>query len=92
MTCWAENRERLSGEEAKEDAADHARHQRLHGRHVVLGGVAQQTTEGDDRRQAGKVDEKVGGQTLQGQRILNKFTNQFQFWNFEKQACLQTSA
>ena len=62
--------ERLAGEQAKEDAADEARDQGLHGGDVVVGGVTEETSKGDDGRQTGKVDKDEGRESLHVDRVF----------------------
>ena len=61
--------ERLAGEQAKEDTADEARDQGLHGGNVVVGGITEQTSKRDDGRQTGKVDEDKGSKALKVESI-----------------------
>ena len=39
---------------------------------IYLSSIAQETTKGDDWGQASEVEEHVGGQALQGQRVLGQ--------------------
>ena len=56
--------ERLTGEQVPRHATDGATHEALHGSNVVLSGRAEQTSERDDGREAGEVDEEEGSETL----------------------------
>ena len=66
----AEDGQRLAGEDAVDDAAQETRDERLHGAEPVVGGVAEQAAERDQRRQARKVQERERGDALQRQRVF----------------------
>lgn len=65
----AEDGERLTGEQAVNDAAQEPRAQRLHGAETVFSGVAQQPAERNERRQTSEIQERERRQTLNGQGV-----------------------
>ena len=64
-----EQRQRLARAQRVDDAADAAGAERLDGGQVVVGGLAEQAAERDDRRQRRKVQEHDAGQTLDVKRV-----------------------